>query len=205
MAEDQREQIVERATEQFKRFGIRSVSIDDLCRDMNMSKKTFYIYFRQKDDLVQAVLEYIDRRISTIMVEQYSGKSAEEAVNLFIDGLHEIKEMRNQPPFQYDLQKYYPEIKRRHDQKTYNIVYEHILCHLRKGINEGIYRNDFDAEACAAYVTLTHQQWIAEMYKAQNISKKRLISFFVESLFRSILNEQYFYLVNNIKDIKYED
>ena len=205
MAEDQREQIVERAAEQFKRVGIRSVSIDDLCRDMNISKKTFYVYFRQKDDLVKAVLEHIDKQIAAIMIEQYSGKSAQEVVKLFIDGLREIKEMRNQPPFQYDLQKYYPEIKRWHDQKTYSIVYEHILCHLQKGINEGIYRNDLDAEACSAYITLTHQQWGAEMYKAQNISKKRLIGFFVESLFRSILNEQYFYLINNIKDIKYED
>jgi len=205
MSENQKEQIVEIASERFKRFGIRSVSIDDLCRDMNMSKKTFYVFFRQKDDLVKAVLDYLDKKIAVLMVEQYSGKTAEEAVRLFIDGLREIKEMRNQPPFQYDLQKYYPEIKRWHDQKTYSIVFEHILSHLRKGINEGIYRNDVDAEACAAYITLTHQQWVAEMYNANNISKKRLISFFVESLFRSILTGQNMYLINNIKGIKYED
>lgn len=205
MCENQREQIVKCATGKFKQFGIRSVSIDDLCRELNMSKKTFYVYFRQKEDLVKASLDYIDKEISAVMEEQFMGKTAEQTVHLFIDALQEVKEMRNLPPFHYDLQKYYPEIKRWHDKKTYSIVFEHILCHLRKGVSEGVYRNDFDIEACAAYITVTHQQWMAESYNTPNVSKRQLLKFFVESLFRSILSEQNIDLINNIKGIKYED
>ena len=32
----------------FRQHGIRSVSIDDICREMSISKKTFYTFFKQR-------------------------------------------------------------------------------------------------------------------------------------------------------------
>ena len=54
--DEQRNKIIDLALERFKQYGIRSVSIDDLCHELGMSKKTFYVYFKQKDELVQDVL-----------------------------------------------------------------------------------------------------------------------------------------------------
>ena len=41
----------------FFRLGIRSVSIDDICHELGMSKKTFYVYFASKDELVEQLLQ----------------------------------------------------------------------------------------------------------------------------------------------------
>ena len=56
--ESQQEMIVSTACRLFEQFGIRSVSIDNVCNELRISKKTFYTYFPQKEDLVDAVLNY---------------------------------------------------------------------------------------------------------------------------------------------------
>jgi AcrR family transcriptional regulator len=40
----------------FLRFGIRKVRVEEICADARVSKRTFYKYFRDKDDLAVAVL-----------------------------------------------------------------------------------------------------------------------------------------------------
>ena len=41
----------------FMRYGIRSVSMDDIAGQLGMSKKTLYQYFSDKDELVDAVMQ----------------------------------------------------------------------------------------------------------------------------------------------------
>lgn len=196
MCENQQGQIVKCAAEKFRQFGIRSVSIDDICRELNMSKKTFYLYFRQKEDLIESVLEYSDRQISAMMVEKFADKTAVECIRIFMVALSEIKTLRDQPPFVYDLKKYYPDIKRSHDEKIVSIVRDYIIRHLQKGINEGVYRDDFDIEACASYVTLLHQSWISESFVSAYVTKERLLGFTVHSLLRSIMTDKGLVLIN---------
>ena len=59
---DVREDILQVAIKRMQQVGIRSVSIDDICHELGMSKKTFYVYFASKDDLVQAILHNMSRK-----------------------------------------------------------------------------------------------------------------------------------------------
>jgi AcrR family transcriptional regulator len=54
---EQRDRIQEKANEMFMRYGIRSVSMDDIAGHLGMSKKTLYQYFSDKDELVEAVMQ----------------------------------------------------------------------------------------------------------------------------------------------------
>ena len=69
---DQRNHIIKTAGELFFRLGIRSVSIDDICHELGMSKKTFYVYFASKDELIeqmlQANLAYIDGKMEELLL-----------------------------------------------------------------------------------------------------------------------------------------
>jgi len=53
-----KENIIQTANNQFQQMGIRNVSIDDVCAELRISKKTFYQYFNKKEDLVNAVIEH---------------------------------------------------------------------------------------------------------------------------------------------------
>ena len=44
-ADNLKERILETATTKMTVAGVRSVSIDDICRELGISKKTFYVYF----------------------------------------------------------------------------------------------------------------------------------------------------------------
>ena len=59
-----KEQILKVAIERMQQVGIRSVSVDDICHELGMSKKTFYVYFASKDDLVQAILHKHEQKVA---------------------------------------------------------------------------------------------------------------------------------------------
>ena len=61
---DVRENILQVAIERMQQVGIRSVSVDDICHELGMSKKTFYVYFASKDDLVQAILQKHEQKVA---------------------------------------------------------------------------------------------------------------------------------------------
>ena len=55
---DNKERIKIQATDLFMRYGIRSVSMDDIANNLGMSKKTIYQFYADKDELVDAVIEH---------------------------------------------------------------------------------------------------------------------------------------------------
>ena len=54
-----RQRILEVAIAQFARFGVRTITMEDLARQVGVSKKTIYQEFEDKKDLVKAVFETI--------------------------------------------------------------------------------------------------------------------------------------------------
>jgi AcrR family transcriptional regulator len=50
-----RVRIVEKATELFKRHGIRRVTVEEICREAGASKMTFYKYFDNKIELLRHI------------------------------------------------------------------------------------------------------------------------------------------------------
>ncbi len=52
-------QLLSTAKKLFWKFGIKRVSIEEICRESNVSKMTFYKYFRNKKDLALKVVEIL--------------------------------------------------------------------------------------------------------------------------------------------------
>lgn len=50
------QQIIKSAIDLFKRHGIKKVSIEEICKTSNVSKMTFYKYFKNKTELVKQIL-----------------------------------------------------------------------------------------------------------------------------------------------------
>ena len=109
MSNEQRGHIIKTAGEMFFRLGIRSVSIDDICHELGMSKKTFYVYFESKDELVAQMLhanvEYIAQKMEDLMVLH----DFRQLVAKFLKHQEaEKNDVRRVPQLVYDLKKYYP-------------------------------------------------------------------------------------------------
>ena len=52
-----RDKILSMAVQVLPRYGVKSVTMDDLAQRLGMSKKTIYQHFKDKTTLVEAVVE----------------------------------------------------------------------------------------------------------------------------------------------------
>jgi len=133
----------------YNKYGIKSITMDDVARELGISKKTLYLYVTDKDDLVG---KYIDYEIEIRQVEicrcfQSELNAIEE---LFEISLFMNRMMKDQnPATEYDLKKYYPN----HFQKVVTVrrerMYNYLLLNLKKGKEEGLYRDEMNEEVIA--------------------------------------------------------
>ncbi|HQW47081.1 MAG TPA: helix-turn-helix domain-containing protein, partial [Chitinophagaceae bacterium] len=59
MNEQYRKEIIIAAFDQFRQYGFKSVTMDDLAKNIGISKKTLYELFKDKDELVLESLIYM--------------------------------------------------------------------------------------------------------------------------------------------------
>ena len=52
-----KERILETAQVLFFKYGIRSISMDDIAKELSISKKTIYQYYKDKDEVVHMLMQ----------------------------------------------------------------------------------------------------------------------------------------------------
>lgn len=143
------ERILFKADELFRRYGVRSITMDDLAKNLSISKKTLYQYYTDKDELVHKItgdsLRRVDRDMETIRTE---------ATNAIDECVRIIQYMNVLlpafvPTFMYDLQKYYPKAYKLFTDYQITDLKNGVLANIRRGIKEGLYRKDINPEIVA--------------------------------------------------------
>lgn len=138
--------IVEKSHELFMRYGIRSISMDEIAAQLGISKKTIYIYFADKDALVDAVVDIeIKQNEEECCLHKSQCDNAVHEIFLAVDMVHEMLKVMN-PAILFDLQKYHPQgFKKFNDHKN-EFFYEVIKSNLERGIQEELYRSEVDVD-----------------------------------------------------------
>jgi AcrR family transcriptional regulator len=72
----QRKRIIELAQEKFHRFGIRRVSMEEIARELRMSKKSLYRHFATKEELVASCVKQVTSTIIPRINEAYESKGS---------------------------------------------------------------------------------------------------------------------------------
>jgi AcrR family transcriptional regulator len=139
-----KETILCAVAELFLKYGIRSVSMDDISHQTGISKKTLYQHFKDKNDLVNQVTAMLleEKR------KEYDAVTA-SATNA-IDELYKISKLIRKhfgelnPSLMYDMQKYHPEAWALFLQYENDVVYHTVVDNLERGIHEGYFRPEID-------------------------------------------------------------
>lgn len=139
-------EILEKVRELFYKYGVRSVSIDDICRETGMSKKKLYQYVTSKNELVEKLLE-LERRNFEIIFETHNFDGV-NSVDILITVSKDVNERfwEISPSMTFDLKKYYPEIYKKHFDDRIEFIYDQMWRNIRKGITQGMYRSDLSVE-----------------------------------------------------------
>ena len=163
MSDDQKCNIIKKAGEMFFRLGIRSVSIDDICRELGISKKTFYVYFESKDELVAQLLHSNVLYIAGKMEELLQMKDFRKLVARFLRHQDaEKNDVRRVPQLVYDLKKYYPRQFADFQTECFRTQKEYIARYLEQGLQEGLVRANLNIELTAVLLAKIHSDAIRD-------------------------------------------
>jgi AcrR family transcriptional regulator len=179
------------AEELFMRLGIKSVTMDDVARELGISKKTLYTFVENKDDLVRKVVESycIQKK------KDHSGRfsSAENAVEemlmVITSTARQMEQMRAN--LLHDLQKYHRDVWVTLNEFRRGLLYEVVRTNLERGIREGLYRDNFNVDIVTRLHIATSFQLLNEdLFPLNDYSKDVLFREYMFHYLHGIMSEK---------------
>lgn len=134
--------ILDAAERIFLSRGFHRVSMDELARELAMSKKTLYAHFASKDDLVAGIMR---RRVERVDAEFRAVLAMDAGFDAKVRGLMLGMQRRLgevSPAFIEDLRRYTPEVFRIVEEYRAQAIPKYLGGLLEEGIREGFIRED---------------------------------------------------------------
>jgi TetR/AcrR family transcriptional regulator, cholesterol catabolism regulator len=183
-----KEQILFAAGQLFLKYGAKSITMDDIAKDLSISKKTIYQFYNDKDELVYEFVKlFLDIQKNDMNRIYESSQNAVEELFMLSDYI-KTKIATMNPVALYDLEKYH--------KRAFLLFLEHkqscfqgsIIRSLKRGIEEGYFRDDLNPEIVAKMrienVQMAYNPTIfnAEIYNFQEV-QIQLFEHFVYGIF----------------------
>jgi TetR/AcrR family transcriptional regulator, cholesterol catabolism regulator len=190
MIDETKLNILSKAESLFMKYGLRSVSIDDICREIGCSKKTIYQYFESKNEIVSNIGELHKQKDieSYALFKEESKNAIQEVLKIADYTKKEFKKLN--PVMLHDLQKYYKEIFCVYHDKYNKLVHKNMTDNLVWGMEEGLYRK-LNAEFISIlFVNSIHCIFTQEEFLIDKYDLQELYAEAVDYHFRGILTEE---------------
>ncbi|MEZ0607957.1 TetR/AcrR family transcriptional regulator [Fibrella sp. WM1] len=144
-----KEKILAEAERLFWKYGVRTITMDDIARRLAISKKTIYQHFTDKEDIVYQVVEWhmTHEQNDYCRLKEKELNPIEEIV-LASNMMRQHADKVN-PSLLLDVQRYFPkawEVFLKHKE---NHITKDLIDNLQRGVEQGLYRADFDIETMA--------------------------------------------------------
>ena len=140
---DARLRILAAARQQFLAQGFRKVTMNELARELGMSKKTLYAQFRSKRALLEAVLldKFRDAEAELTSITRDAAADFAGALERLLACLQRhLGEIR--PPFMRDIQREGPDLFQVVEQRRREVIERHLGALLARGRRKGLVRKD---------------------------------------------------------------
>lgn len=141
-----KERIIAKAREQFFRYGIKSVTMDDIAAELGISKKTIYLHFEDKDAIVHQLMlaEMATDKCEWEELDKTS-KNVIEKMGKSMDIIRQAFAEINPSAF-FDIKKYHPKTWQLFQDHKQNFIMDSIRRELLEGIEQGFFRTDIKVE-----------------------------------------------------------
>lgn len=184
-------QILENASEMFLTHGFKSVTMDLIASEMGISKKTIYIHFSNKDELVEEVTSYLFETISC-GIDEIILANKNPIEELFTIKEFVMKNLKNEntSPI-YQLQKYYPKTHKSLMIKQFDKMGNCVIQNLERGIKLGLYRKNIQNELISRFyfAGMTSIKNV-DLFNPNEFSTKTVQSAYLEYHLRGICTQK---------------
>lgn len=189
--------IKEKASELFRRYGIKSITMDEIASQLGASKKTIYQYYSDKDELVEDVVSTIISYAQEICNKNRIGcKDAVHELIAAMDFVQEIFSDMN-PAMMYDLQRFHPKAYKHFLDHKNKFLFDVIKSNLKRGIEEELYRPDINIDIVARFrlegMMLAFNQ---DIYPANKFSLVQLHTAIMEHFLFGVASLKGYKLIN---------
>ncbi|MEO8413786.1 MAG: TetR/AcrR family transcriptional regulator [Ginsengibacter sp.] len=144
-----KERIKQKADELYRRYGIKSVTMDEIANQLGVSKKTIYHSFSDKNELVDEVI--VDMlRFNKDCCQSYKTNSHNAVDEIFqaLDMLQVIFDNMN-PSILFDIERNYPATYKKFKEYKYKYLFELVKDNIERGIREELYRPEINIDIVA--------------------------------------------------------
>lgn len=143
--------ILTAATELFTLYGFKSITMDDVARRAGISKKTLYVHFANKEEVVkESVVQFSKDTGDCCMSMAGDSENSVEAMVKIMAYFDDMLKRIN-PMALFELQRFFPEAYRIFrstiEERDVKIIRDNIT----KGITEGLYREGINADLLARF------------------------------------------------------
>jgi len=182
---------LERVEALFLRFGIKSQTMDDISRELGISKKTLYQMVANKDELVRKVLQHHIEREKTECLKAASTavNAIEEILVVTESNSAELSQMKAN--VLHDLQKYHRDGWQLIQNFHYDFVFKTVKANLERGREEGLYRTDLDPEIISRlHLATVFQLFDEDIFPANTFSKEIVFREYMTHYLLGIVSEK---------------
>ena len=189
--------IIKKANSLFLKYGFKSVTMDELALSLGMSKKTLYIHFDCKNDIVEAsALDIFEKANKELILVR---KKSENAIHEFHSVKYLIMKYLNDSKLSphYQLQKYYPEIHEKIKSLEYKKFKKQVKKNILNGINAGLFRKNINIEFLTRlYLTGMSNLRDIKIFDPEKFNISELIENYLEYHLRAIVSDKGLNLLN---------
>ena len=138
--------LLSKSRELFMKHGVKSLTMDEIAKQMGMSKKTIYQFVENKGDLIKLTMQDFleeERNLMDVILKN-SNNSVDEMITMIEYWLQVVREFN--ATTLNEVQKYYPETWKMYNEYRFNFMLGLIQANLKRGVKEGYYREDLDTD-----------------------------------------------------------
>jgi AcrR family transcriptional regulator len=178
--EKQYRALLMKSRELFLKHGVKSLTMDEIAKEMGMSKKTIYQFVENKGDLIKLTMQDFleeEKKLMDVILKN-STNSIDEMVSMIAYWLQVVQEFNANTL--NEVQKYYPEAWNMYNEYRFNFMLGLIRGNLENGVKDGYYREGLDTDIIskiyilAVEVLLNQNLFPSKQYTYLNIYREFL-------------------------------
>ncbi|WP_300021807.1 TetR/AcrR family transcriptional regulator [uncultured Maribacter sp.] len=194
-----KEKIRETASQLFLERGFKSITMDDIAKEIGISKKTIYSEYGNKTSLVEDCVMnkfcHLSDGIDLIIAMEKN--AIEELYEIKKYVMSHLNDEKSSP--QYQLMKYYPKIHKNLKLMQFDKMHSCVLLNVERGLEQGLFRDNIEPEFVARiYFTGMNSIKDQNIFPLDEFPIAKLMDSFLEYHLRGIVTPKGKTILNNI-------
>jgi len=148
--EEKKSYIIKNVGHLYLKHGIRNITMDNIASEFGVSKKTLYQYFADKEDLVSQVVDYFLEDAEFDVRNPGEGNAIDDILHIRSRVAYILKLYNNN--IELELKRTYPSLYQKVYEAKRKRIFDNTNENLKKGIAEGLYRNNLEPSVVAKLV-----------------------------------------------------